>query len=508
MSVGPQRVPFTCVLPNDELGFERPYPVALFGHGYGSSRFDFLGFAHAFNRVGIAACAIDFPGHGPTLNPDDDVLVEAILGTKKMLPFKFHLFDGRYRDLDNDGIADSGGDQWSADAFHTRDMVRQASVDWMQLIRAMQNCGTDTMDFVEQTREGPVPGAGGAVTCDWDDDGQADIGGPEAKFYILGGSLGGIDSAVAAGVIPDVVAWAPIAPGGGTLDIGIRTSIGGAVEALIGRFVTPMFVGVPEEDGSLRVVQVVNSVMDMRYLPVAKLPSIPAGGSLKLENLDNGEVRTGMIPENGRFRLGIPANGLDAYEKRVIAGLPHEGVTPDTPPGQVPNNEGVGDRLVLTIYDAQGTEVAKLDTWAEDVVHEGILMPAGSPLIAGSHGLGHIRGSSRVRRLAMMIAAALEPGDAVSYAPLWFDRPPRSIRTEPVNMLLEPSIGDEIVNTSTGITLARASGLYAWDVKDDRYGMTVDQWLVDRKGHPGPGGARTVDQRERPQGPVRPRRRG
>ena len=33
-------------------------------------------------------------------------------------------------------------------------------------------------------------------------------------YFVLGGSLGGINSAVAAGVIPEVKAWAPIVPGG------------------------------------------------------------------------------------------------------------------------------------------------------------------------------------------------------------------------------------------------------------------------------------------------------
>ncbi|MFT7517956.1 MAG: hypothetical protein ACI9MC_000080 [Kiritimatiellia bacterium] len=480
MSVGPQRVPFTCALPAEHLGFDKPYPVVLTGHGYGSSRFDFLGFAHAFNRVGIAACGMDFPGHGPTLKPDQDLLVTALLATKGLLPFKFHLFDGRYRDLSNNGISDSGGDQWSADSFHTRDMVRQGVVDWMQMIRSMQTCGEGSMDLVEQKEDGPHPTGDVAVTCDWDDDGQPDIGGPDAKYYIVGGSLGGIDSAVAAGVIPDVTAWAPFAPGGGTLDIGIRTQIGGAVEALVGRFVTPMFVGIPTEDGGLRIEQHVVSVTDIERLPVANLPDIPVGGRVTVENLDNGEVRTGMIPDDGRFRLSIPADGLDHFEKRVAAGIPLDGPLPDATPGQVADNEGLGDRFVITVFDAAGQETAHLNSWETDVVHEGVLMPAGSPLVAGSHGLGHIRGSSDVRRLAMVISSAIEPGDAISYAPLWHDRPPTVIRSEPINMLLQPSIGDKIVNINAGIALARAGGLYVWDVKDDRYDMTIDQWLVDR----------------------------
>lgn len=34
---------------------------------------------------------------------------------------------------------------------------------------------------------------------------------------------------------------------------------------------------------------------------------------------------------------------------------------------------------------------------------------------------------------------------------------------------------------SGGITMARAAGLIPQDVVDERYGMTVDEWLVDRR---------------------------
>ena len=64
-----------------------PFPVVLFGHGYGSSRFDFLGFAWAFNRMGMAVCAADFPGHGPTIDPDELALIEGFLTLAGLDPF-------------------------------------------------------------------------------------------------------------------------------------------------------------------------------------------------------------------------------------------------------------------------------------------------------------------------------------------------------------------------------------------------------------------------------------
>lgn len=474
----PQRVAFTCVLPSRTDEIQPPFDVAIFGHGYGSSRFDLLGFAWAFNQMGFAACAADFPGHGPTLSEEEWALAKALLDSRGLLPFLQHLEDSRYRDLNNDGVRDSGGDQWSADGFHTRDMVRQAAVDWMAMVDSFMACGTGEMDLVDQSEEGPVAAGGSRLSCDWDDDGQPDLGGADAQYGIVGGSLGGINAAVAAPVIPEVTAWAPIVPGGGTLDIGVRTEIGGAVEALVGRLLTPLFLGYPDGSGGLDIIQMVNSVTEMVELPVAHLDSLPAGGRIEVENLRTGSLRAGHIPEDGSFRVGIAADGLDPYEKKVLAGLP------DAPDGQsyeVPDNDGLGDLLILRVYDASGSLLRTIDTWEQDVVHEGVTMRAGSPLVAASHGLGKIRGTPELRRLAMVLAGALEPGDAIAYAPHFFLEPFEALGGEPTNVLLAPTPGDMIVCINTGIALARAAGLVEWQEVDDRYGTTVDQWLIDRQ---------------------------
>jgi hypothetical protein len=474
----PQRVAFTCVLPKESAEFKAPFPVAMFGHGYGSSRFDLLGFAWAFNQVGFAACAADFPGHGPTLSEEEWSIAKALLSSRGLLPFLQHLEDSRYRDLNNDGVRDSGGDQWSADGFHTRDMVRQAAVDWMAMVDSFKACGTGEMALVDQSDDGPVAAGGSRVTCDWDDDGVPDLGGPDVQYGLVGGSLGGINAAVAAPVIPEITAWAPIVPGGGTLDIGVRTEIGGAVEALVGRLMTPLFLGYPDGSGGLDVVQMVNSVTDMVELHVAHLDSIPAGGRIEVENTRTGKVRAGHIPDDGTFRVGIGADGLDAFEKKELAGLP------DAPNGvsySVPDNEGLGDLLIVRVYDASGSLLTTIDTWEEDVVHEGVTMLGGSPLVAASHGLGKIRGTPELRRLAMVLAGALEPGDAIAYAPHFFLDPFEELGGKATNVLLAPTPGDMIVCINTGIALARAAGLVEWQATDDRYGTTVDQWLIDRQ---------------------------
>lgn len=468
----PMRIPFTCALPNAETGATPPYDVVIYGHGYGSSRLESLSFGWVFTQIGFAFCFMDFPGHGPTINEDDLPVIENVLDATGLLPFLTHLQDSRSRDLNNDGKKDSGGDQWSADVFHTRDMVRQAVVDWVQFVRSFKECGTGEMTFDNGET---------ASSCDWNRDGTIDLGGPDAKYYILGGSLGGINSGVAAAVMPEVEAFVPVAGGAGLFDMALRTEIGGAVEAMHGRIMSPLFLGYPnEETGELQIIQMVNSERKMRELSIKTIPSIPPLGKIVVENLNNGEIREGMIPEDGRFRLGIPCDGLDPAEKRWATGMPEtgpeEGVT-----YSVPNNEGLGDPLRITIYDQDGTLLHTIDQWADDVLHEGVTMPAGSPLVAGSYGSGRIRGSSNLRRIASIFGSALEGGDPVAYAPHYLLRPFEKLGGKKTNVLLMPTIGDSIVPVSAGITNARVAGLIDQTNIDERYGMTIDQWLVEKR---------------------------
>ena len=84
---------------------------------------------------------------------------------------------------------------------------------------------------------------------------------------------------------PQVTAFVPIVSGAGLLDIGMRSDIRGALEAMVGRLVTPMFVGRPAEDGSLDVFQIVNSITKMRTLHVGNVTGWPAGGKVVVENV-------------------------------------------------------------------------------------------------------------------------------------------------------------------------------------------------------------------------------
>lgn len=473
MSVAPRRVVFTCALPKKTD--DTPFPVALYGHGHGSSRFEVLLFAWGLNRMGIAVCSIDWPGHGLAFSAEEEVLIGTLFETSGLGSTLTHLQDDRARDLNNDGRVDPGADQWISDPFHSRDMVRQGVVDWMQLVRALKNCGTGEMDV--RDRDGAVTGT--VTSCDWDEDGAPDLGGPDVDYYLLGGSLGGIDTAVAAAVMPEATASAAIVPGGGLLDVGIRSDLGGVVSAVVGRMLTPLFVGLPTDTGELQIAQIVNAYMDTNTVPVATIPLTFGGGRIVVENLFNGEVREGFVPADGRFRLAIPADAPSGVEKRILVGMPDTGPGPEI--WSVPDNAGLGDQLRITLYDPSGAEVARIDSWQVDTTYEGITYPAGSPLVAASHGLGHVRGTPDLRRLVMATALAMEPADPVAFGPHWFLDPFRALGGKPANILIQPTTGDQSVSISAGMALARAGGLVEMHEVDDRYGMPVDRWLVEHE---------------------------
>lgn len=476
---GPQRVAFNCALPKAREGVAQPYPAMLYGHGYGSNRLEFLYFAYVFNRLGWAACSMDFPGHGVEDNDGALEQVQTLLAGGDLAPVIQNLLDGRARDLDNDGNTNSGGDQWSSDSFHTRDMVRQGVLDWMQMVRSLQACGTGTMAKVNYNEDGTrTTTAETAMSCDWDGDGTPDIGGA-APLAISGGSLGGINAGVAAAVIPEVTSVSAIVPGAGIVDVGVRTSIGGAVEAFVGRFMSPLFVGFPEEGGAIRVAQLVNSVTDMRELTVGVIPSVPVGGKVVVSNLRSGISHEASIPADGRFRVAIAADALDPGERRVAAGIPdagpEEGVV-----YELPDNDGLGDPLLIQVVDASGAVIQEFDTWPADTLHEGITMRAGSPLVAASDGNGKLRGSYDARRLAFVMALVLEPGDPAGYARHYFEEPFEDLGGRPQNVLVMPNPGDPWVSVNTGVAMGRAAGLIDYQTIDERYGTTVDRFLIDR----------------------------
>lgn len=471
LSHAPRDIAFNCVLPAPDADHQPPYDVVLYGHGYGSTRFEFLAFAWGLAKVGKAACAMDFPGHGLDVGPEEEELIGGLLDAAGLFPFFEAIGTDRARDLDNDGRKNSGADQWIADGFHTRDMVRQAVVDWMQWVRALRMCGQGSMNDVDGDGQDEV-------TCDWDGDGVADIGGADAKISLLGGSLGGINAGVAAAVEPEFTTVVPVVAGGGLMDVGWRSNLSGVAEAVVGKVMNPMLMGFPDGAGGLRISQYLVSAVEMREVPVAHLDTVPVGGSIRLENLSNGEVREGPIAADGTFRLGVASDAADPYEKRVLTNMPEEGPQEGVV-YEVEGNEGLGDRWRIVVRDGDGQAVQSIETFEQDAVFEGVTVRAGSPLVALASGLAHIRGTPRLRRIVNVLAMVTEPADPALYAPHYVTEPFPEVGRRRV--LLVPNPGDTIVPVATELSVARAAGFIGRHEIDPRYGRTVDQWLIDNE---------------------------
>ncbi|MBM4386584.1 MAG: hypothetical protein FJ088_02530 [Deltaproteobacteria bacterium] len=200
--VGEDYVTFICAVPKPGKAGSPPFPVGFVGHGYTGNRLDAFLNSGRFARFGIAACGLDATGHGlPDIGEIDPEIEEAakLIG---LTSFIESIQNGRARDLNNNGEIDSGGDYWTADIFHTRDVVRQTLVDYMQFIRILRS--------FDGKRKWSLEGKGlGDVAGDFNNDGVVDIGGDGEKYHATGGSLGGIISGALAGIEPALASAAP-----------------------------------------------------------------------------------------------------------------------------------------------------------------------------------------------------------------------------------------------------------------------------------------------------------
>jgi len=472
---GVRRVPFTCAIPKASGDVQPPWPVAIHGHGLGTTRIEFVAFAWALNRVGVAVCGLDAPGHGLSLGEDLDDLVAAFLGAVNTEQTWWHLRDAQFRDLDNDGLPDASEDQFTADVLHTRDMLRQPVLDWAQLQRALNACGEGSMEVVLPTEDGPEPTGETRMTCDWNDDGVPDLGGPGTRYRFHGVSMGAIEGALATAVLPDLDASVLTVPGGGLFDVGTRSAIGSVVDGLVNRALSPLILTVPTDTGGLELRQQVVEWNSTRQVPFATLPEIPAGGEVVVRNLDRGEERRMRIPSSGRVRIPMVAEAMQPAEKALAAGIPEGGVE-EGERYVVPDNAGLGDRLEIIVTNPLGETVHTIDRFELEVTHEGVTHEEGSPLIAVSWGFGYYRSSTDLRRAISVLSSIIEPADPIAYAHQWWEHPDDN----PREVLIALTVGDDLVPEAAGVALARAAGLVDYQSIDPRYGTSVDRWLIER----------------------------
>ena len=510
---GSIRVPVWCLLPREKESvtcepgnpsgtpFCKPYPVVLFSHGYMGSRVGVQDFAGRHASMGYASCAIDAYGHGKNTaiqNGEDDVYaltLQALFGTGSMTRM---LLAGRDRDLNNDGIADPGGDFWTSDLFHTRDMLRQTALDVMQLVRILRS-----FDGREDSR--------GNIAGDLDGDGTVDIGGPENTISMWGISLGGILAGILKGAEPSLNAVSPNAGGGGLTDIGIRSTQAGVPEAVHLPIIGPLVLGELERDGDqnplenakLKLEFLVNDRGESRNLEFASLEGVQVGDRLTLTNLNSGKTDWATVNERGGVRVSVAADAIGPIERRSMLGL-QPGATE---PVEVQDTTAYGDpiSLVVTRPGVDGP-IATLETFPSALTFQGTTYAAESPLVVLQEGLGHKRNSPDFRRFLSIAQHALDAADPAIWSAHAATRT-RALEAgkEPDlpdwkrwrnHSLIMPTIGDMQVPVNTGVAEGRAAGLlgswfrdeslpaeYGWRelfMPDERWGHSADQELIER----------------------------
>jgi len=524
---GETEVTFWCSLPEERstdcspgnpegMAFCKPFPTILYAHGYGGSRAEVtVGHIGRTNSMGYAMCALDAYGHGLNVFLEDNrfarevSLAFAILGRFGIPDYKQLLMRGRDRDLDNDGIPDSGADMWTSDIFHTRDMVRQTSLEYMQFVRTLRSF------------DGERSGEAGQLLGDIDGDGTVDLGGPTGVIGMWGISLGGIIAGVLAGAEPALDAVSPNAGGGGLVDIAVRSSQQGVPQAVMLPVLGPFVVGcLPQDDhqkplkegegkscfrssgytpreggealgegekGSLKFNELelaflLNNNARQREISFAKLSDVSPGDWIELENLDNGEVKRRRVDLRGRVMVSVPADALTAPERRHILGLGDD----DQEPVLFQETTELGDRLVIRHYKSAtaerltareeadnsystserlgGEPAAVIDRFMWAVPFQGTIYPQDAILVAPQEGLGIERNSPRLRRFLGLAQMALGPGDPA----IWSEHigiTPLDIPYDPghpgghTRALQMPTVGDSQVPTNTGIAAARAAGV-------------------------------------------------
>ena len=523
----PQERDQSCLPGNPEgKPFCKPFPTIIYAHGYGGSRAEIaVGHLGRTTNMGYALCALDAYGHGlnALLSDHPDVqetsIAFSLLDRYGIPDYQQLLMKGRDRDLNNDGLQDSGADMWTSDIFHTRDMVRQTSLEYMQFVRILRGFDGD-----KQNSENHLLG-------DIDGDGIVDLGGPVAPIGMWGISLGGIIAGVLAGAEPSLDAVSPNAGGAGLVDIGIRSSQQGVPEAVMLPVLGPFIVGCTSMDdhqrsrqegegkscfksqgftpvgeegdllpdgetlklqpGEMELAFLLNNNARQMMVSFAKLTNVEPGDWIEIENLDNGEVKRRPIDERGRLMLSIPADALTAPEKRPILGLSDQ----DYDPVIYENTPDLGDRLVIrhfkkevaqaaTLRDERGeydvrirldaSPVETLSSFMWSAIFQGSIYPAGAPLIALQEGLGLDRNSPEYRRFLGLAQSAIGPGDPaiwsekISISPIKVDYD--VYQGGHTHVLQMPTIGDTQVPTSTGVSAARISGVMgSWLRDEDLY---------------------------------------
>ena len=457
---------FWMTVPRKEVSVRKdgqPAPVVMVGHGYTLNRMDtMLAFAGSLAQTGNAAIAIDCPSHGPTIDFDEILsMYGTIIDGTGLKPLVEPLLVSRGTDQNKDGTIDSGADFWTSYLFHTRDVVRQCTLDHMQLIRIFRSFDGKKLDF-DHDGDGEKELAG-----DFDGDRIVDVGG-DGIIAITGTSLGGIISSTVAGVEPGLDISAPIAGGGVLTDIGARSFQAGVMEGVILRLFSSVFTG-EVVDNALQLGVVLPNLNRMQCFPynsdrtnelqtpsgnrkcdasedapaLASVEDVKVGDTMMVLNLENDEKKCGLISETGRVQVQVPTDLGDRVEVRLYDGV----------------------QACLCQMDCEESNPAQpyaiINKFENDITFQGKTFQNGSTLVALAEGLGLERATPSFRRFLGIGQLVLDPADPASLARHYKDEPLRFplLKDETnTNTIVITTMGDMNVPASSGLSVARSAG--------------------------------------------------
>ncbi|MCC6752205.1 MAG: hypothetical protein IT371_31430 [Deltaproteobacteria bacterium] len=474
---GRHTVPFWCVVPRKDRGSGAPFPVVVYTHGYGTSRVELFAFAGYLARYGLASCAIDGYGHGLVLPADYMPLARLLTNQLKMTPTLEAISPGRARDLNNDGRPDNGGDAFTLDLFHTRDLLRQSILDNLTFTRVLRSFDGVRMGTQDLNGDGKPELAG-----DFDGDGKVDLGGPAVDYFSMGSSMGGVLSAMYSAVEPVIVASVPSSGGGGLDQIPGRTVLGAISEKVVLRTMGPIYVGMPtREAGHVDLVALLPGAVGAERRVLVRGLEVQVGDRVEVRNLASGKRAEALAGERGRFRVHLASNAIDALARRRRYGID---LVAGPKTVRLAQTEEAGDRIEVRVF-APGSNAPRrvVDRFAEDVTFEGLVYPAGAPLVALAEGLGYQRNTPDLRRLFGLGQLAMDPADPINYA--------RHIALEPLHtedyeraqpgasVCILATAGDTILPVSTTAAMARAAGALEYLSPDPRFGRPANNVLID-----------------------------
>ncbi len=461
----PEDVIVYVTIPKNRRG---PAPAVILGHGYTGGKYDPLIYGGFFARVGLASIGMDNVSHGLGLDPVLLEVARGLLRGKNLEPmYKGLVQDDRAADQNADGIKDPGADFWTSYITHTRDVVRQTSIDYAQLVRILRGFnGVQTWNY-DNNRDQKNDLAG-----DFDGDGVLDIGGT-APIHISGGSLGGIMSALMAGAEPQLDTSVPISGGAGLPDIGIRSTQGGVGEAVNLRMMGPLLITLKNTEGKMELWQY---LPDLNKLGKAKLGVVTAtlkeGDTAVVTNLRSGEHRCGRVMANQLLRVAVSSDEGDPLRLDVFDGA--------LPPAPRDGCVVPKDTTPYWTFDKLGVEVK----WYAGKADAGVVattLDAGTELRALGDGFGLRRQTPEMRRFMGLAQLAIERGDPVNWVP-YSDRWNLTYATgEKVetNLLIVNTVGDMKVPVATGAAVARAAGMIELRQRDPRWDKTPNRVLID-----------------------------